>query len=351
MKKLLVVILFILSLSLSSILGQNAYRYGLQGSLGISRLVAHRTNMQVLVEKNAIQGEFAFNMYTNGNKKHHQHYHYPIYGTALNLIRSGNKEKIGAIYCSYGFISIPITHHKNTPRIKIGLGVAWVEKTFDILNNYQSMAIGSHLNANVVLRIEKDLIINKKHYLYTGLGLDHISNAAFKSPNLGLNFISLRLGYNICIFDNEIDTLSNNNVKIKKNNFQLYFSSAIKENSTPLHDKFIIHELSSQFGFRKGPKSSLLTGADLLYNPSVALFTDHKIQLGGFLGHLLHMDKLKIGFIMGVYIYNKRVKNEPIYHKIFIEHNLNKKINGRITLKSHWAKADFISVGISYMLF
>ena len=351
MKNILVVIIFLLSFYFSSILGQNPYRYGFQGSAGISRLIAHRTDMQVLVKKNSFQGELAFNIYSNGKKKHHKYYNYPVYGIAFNYITSGNKEKIGNIYCSYSFVSIPFTHHKNTPRFKIGLGLGWVEKTFDIVHNYQNTAIGSHLNGNIVLRIEKDFIINKKRYLYTGIGIDHISNAAFKTPNLGLNFISFRLGYNICILKNELDTISKNNIQQKEKDFQVYFSSAIKENSTPFEDKFMIHELSLQLGLRQGPKSSLLAGADILHNPSVEIFTDRKIQIAGFVGHLLHLDKLKIGLIMGAYIYNKRVKEESLYQKIVIEYYLNNRVNGRITLKSHKAKADFFSIGIGYKIF
>lgn len=229
--------------------------------------------------------------------------------------------------------------------------MSWVEKTFDLKNNYQSLAIGSHLNANVVLRFEKDFIINKKQYLYAGFGLDHISNAAFKMPNLGLNFISLRLGYNFCTESNKIDTIFDE-IKYKSNlNFQINFASGIKENNDFLQKKYIIHEFSTQLGYRKGDKSNIISGLDFLYNPSVEFFTNKKIQLGSYVGHLLHLDKLKIGVIMGAYIFNKKFKNENLYHKIFVEYDFNNKINGRLTLKSHWAKADFLGIGIGYKIF
>ena len=62
-----------------------------------------------------------------------------------------------------------------------------VEKTFDIQHNFQSLAIGSHLNANVILRFEKEINIHKSQSLNFGIGLNHLSNGAFKTPNLGLN--------------------------------------------------------------------------------------------------------------------------------------------------------------------
>ena len=46
-----------------------------------------------------------------------------------------------------------------------------------------------------------------------------------------------------------------------------------------------------------------------------------------------------------------KVKDEPLYHKLFVEYHLNNRVNGRITLKSHWAKADFFSIGIGYKIF
>ena len=69
-----------------------------------------------------------------------------------------------------------------------------------------------------------------------------------------------------------------------------------------------------------------------------------------FAGHIMHLDKLKIGVQLGSYLFNRKDKSESIYNKLFCEYELHKKIFARLSLKSHWAKADFFSLGIGYRL-
>ena len=270
-----------------------------------------------------------------------------------NEPRNENKnENIGNIYSLYSFVSIPISKHKLPFKFKVGLGSAWVNKIFDINNNYQALVLGSHLNANVVLRIEKNIKLNNKQSIYIGLGLNHISNAAFKSPNLGLNFIAFNIGISASFNKINLDSInkqtSSNYNKIE---FDIFNSSAFKENNTPLQNKFYINETSLQVKYRKGIKSGFVFGSDLLYNPSLLEFTNKNIQIGICTGHILHFDKLKLGVIMSTYIYNIKQKSETLYHKLFSEYNINNKLILRLTLKSHWAKADFFSLGLGYKIY
>jgi len=184
-----------------------------------------------------------------------------------------------------------------------------------------------------------------------GIGLNHVSNAAFKTPNLGLNFIALHAGYQFGIANQIKDSIDNSISYNKGSNFTIYNSSAFKENSTPLLNKFYINETTLQYGYRKGIKSSFITGTDIIINPSLLEFTGEKWQVGCFIGHLLHLDKLKIGFLLGTYLYNKKDNIEFLYQKIFTEYNFNDKLTARLVLKSHFAKADFFSLGIGYKIF
>ena len=329
---------------------QKNYRFELEGNIGFGRLMAHRPIMQQLVVRNSIQSEITLNVNTNGKKAYHMAYLWPTFGVTLNVNNSGNAAAIGNIYSSYGFVSLPVTKNKFPLIFKIGLGIAWVENTFDIQNNFQSLAIGSHLNANVNLRFEKEFEIHKNQILNVGLGLNHVSNGAFKTPNLGLNFLALHLGYQLGIVNQLKDT--NNTTNYNKGSYYMLFnSSAFKENNTPFMNKFYINETTLQYGYRKGLKSSFIAGSDIIINPSLIEFTGKKWQIGCFAGHLLHLDQLKIGFLIGSYIYNKKDNSEFLYTKIFTEYDLNDKLTARLVLKSHFAKADFFSLGIGYKFF
>ena len=333
-----------------TVCAQKTNRFELEGNIGFGRLMAHRTIMQRIVSKNSVQGELTLNINTNGKKAHHKAYLWPTYGLTLNINNSGNSTNIGNIYSTYGFVSLPLTKNKYPLEFKIGLGLAWVENTFDIQNNFQSLAIGSHLNANVILRFEKEFKIHDNQMMSIGAGLNHVSNAAFKTPNLGLNFLALHLGYQLGIAHQPKDT-NNTSCYNKGSYFMLFNSSAFKENSTPFLSKFYINETTLQYGYRKGLKSSFITGTDIIINPSLIEFTGKKLQIGCFAGHLLHLDQLKIGFLFGTYMYNKKDNSEFLYTKIFTEYDLNDKLTARLVLKSHFAKADFFSLGIGYKLF
>ena len=346
-----VITLCFLFFCFSNLHSQKDHKYELQGTIGYGRLIAHRTSMQKLVKNNSIQGEFTLNCNTNGAKEFHRAYLWPTYGITLNLNNSGNSLDIGKIFAGYGFVSLPITRNDHPLKFKIGLGVGWVEKTFDLQHNFQSLAIGSHLNANVILRIEKELSINKGSSLNIGMGLNHLSNGAFKTPNLGLNFIAFYMGYQLGIISQVKDSINSSDTFKKGAHFQLFNSSAFKENNTPFLEKYYINEITLQYEYRKGLKSSFIGGTDIISNPSLLEFTGKGWQIGMFTGHLLHLEQLKIGVLLGTYIYNLKDNSEFLYQKIFTEYDFNKKISGRIVLKSHFAKADFFSLGIGYKIF
>jgi len=350
LKKIKLSILFIFFINI--VFSQFIYKNSIEGNISYGRLLSHRNSMHKLIQNNSIAGEITYNWNTYGVKPHHKEFNFPVYGLSLNLNNSGNLNNIGYIYSIYSFVSIPISKHKKPYRIKVGLGTAFADKIFDLQSNYQALALGSNINANVILRVEKNIIIDNKKDIYFGIGLNHVSNAAFKTPNLGLNFISINLG--ITLFRNKINLDSIIKKPIASYNkfqFDIINSSALKENITPLQDKFYINETSLQYKYRKGLKSSYIIGSDFLVNPSLIEFTNKKIQLGIFTGHILHLDKLKLGVIMGTYVYNIKQKSETFYHKLFSEYDLNNNLSIRLSLKSHWAKADFFSLGVGYKIF
>ena len=333
-----------------NIICQNSQHYSLDGAVSYGRLLAHRNSMRRMVTKNSFSAEITFNVHSKGNKLHHKIYNYPTYGWTINYTNPGNKIDLGNIACTYGFVSLPINKNKNPFYFKIGLGLGWVEKTFDLDNNFQSLAISTHLNANVQLKIEKTYNINEKHRLKGAILFNHLSNGAFQTPNLGLNIAQIQFCYSLGLKNQILDTTIKEIEKLKTHSFIIYNSSAIKENQTPTLNKYYINETSIQYQYKIGLKTGVISGLDVLYNPSIEEFTNKKIQCGVYVGHLLHLDQLKIGLLMGTYLYNRKDKSETLYHKLFTEYHFTNKFSARLTLKSHWAKADFFSLGIGYKI-
>ena len=333
-----------------NVASQNDSKYSFETNLSYGRLLAHRTVMKNLIENNSYSLESTVNFNTNGSKLYERYYHYPSFGITINYTHSGNNEQIGSIISSYAFFTLPLNKTKNAMRFKLGLGVGWIEKIFDLETNFQNIAIGSHINTNIQIKFEKTINLKNLKQLKFALLLNHLSNGSFKTPNLGLNFIQLQTGYLIGFFQNKIDTTRLVQLKNKPTQLVLYNSSAFKENQAPENKKYYINETTLQFSFRKGLKTSFFTGTDIIVNNSLIDFNKNKLQVGVFAGHIMHLDKLKIGVQLGSYLFNRKDKSESIYNKLFCEYELHKKVFARLSLKSHWAKADFFSLGIGYRL-
>ena len=156
--------------------------------------------------------------------------------------------------------------------------------------------------------------------------------------------------YSLGFKNQDIDTTLKEISLLKHHGLIIYNSSALKENQTPTLNKYYINETSIQYQYKTGLKTGFISGFDVLYNPSLMQYTNKKIQCGLFIGHLLHLDQIKIGLLMGTYLYNSKDRSEMFYHKLFTEYHFTNKLSARLTLKSHWAKADYFSLGVGYKI-
>ena len=329
---------------------QNLNKYTFESSVSYGRIIPHRSSMKKMVDNNAFSIESTINFHTNGKKTYHHYYLFPSFSWTLNYTNSGNADDIGNILGTYGSVSLPLSKKKNPLCFKLGLGAGWIDKTFDLENNFQSVAIGSHVNMNVQLKFEKKYRIKSKHQLKYGILLNHLSNGSYKLPNLGLNILQFQASYSLGVQPQSIDTSRKDFLLQKKHGIYLYNSSGFKETQILSDRLFYINETSIQLEARQGVKSSFLYGIDLLYNSSIKEQTNSFFQSGIILGHILHLNRLKIGTQIGCHVYNKGNTYRRIYNKIIAEYQISAKLCTRISLRSHLFTADFIGLGIGYKL-
>ena len=117
------------------------------------------------------------------------------YGLTASILNSGNPEVIGLVYGLNGFTSFPLTKKENGMRLKIGIGLGYVEKIFDANTNNRNIVIGSHINTKIVFRAEKEFTLSENNHFNLGVGVCHFSNGAYQTPNLGINFLLFNMGY------------------------------------------------------------------------------------------------------------------------------------------------------------
>ncbi len=329
------------------LIAQKTNKLNIEASVCYGRILPHNKHLEKIILNNSFSLESTLYFNSKGAKVHQAYFLYPSYGWSFNYTKSGNKNQIGNIFSTYGSITLPLQKKKNPLCFKVGLGLGWVEKVYDVNYNYQNLAVGSHLNANAQLKFEKIHLINKKHQFKYAILLNHLSNGDLKNPNLGFNIFQFQTCYSFGLKPQEIDTTIRT-YNIAKHNLSIFNSSGFKEININSEKLNYINETSFQFQKNYGIKSSLVLGTDLLYNSTLS--TKNKIEVGVIFGHTLNVGKLKLGTQIGSHIYNKADNYRRLYNKILVEYQLIDNLSIRTSLRSHLFNADFFSLGLGYKI-
>lgn len=279
------------------------------------------------------------------------------YGLTASILNSGNPEVIGLVYGLNGFTSFPLTKKENGMRLKIGIGLGYVQKIFDANTNNNNIVIGSHINTKIVFRAEKEFILSVNNHFNLGVGVCHFSNGAYQTPNLGINFLLFNLGYSYIKttpVKKEKKLLNTNYTLDKQWLYSVIVSGGIRENPSPLREKYPIINLCNRINYVKSAKNNFIGGIDFTYNPGI-LHRSHipldvsPLQSGVFIGNERNFDRITFAVDMGVYLFNQNMKS-LIYHRFGIHYQLSNKIKILLQLKSHWAVAEAFEFGIKYRI-
>ena len=76
-------------------------------------------------------------------------------------------------------------------------------KKFELSDDYENVAVGSHLNVHFRYHLGLQYDISSNLKLKSGLNFHHFSNANMREPNLGLNMLSVSLGLSKAISKQE----------------------------------------------------------------------------------------------------------------------------------------------------
>jgi hypothetical protein len=249
---------------------------------------------------------------------------------------------------------------------RFGLGVGYLTKKFDRLNNYKNLAIGGHFNAAISLMLELRYRLNHRITITGGVSLQHFSNGSLKLPNNGLNvpLINLGLAYrlvreNKLIGDRFYPPVEPYSAIIRRA-IDFYIGGAIGyKNMTAVYGKnYIVTHFYENTFFKISRKSQVGFGFDGSYDPSQIkklelnyIQVDNKFKIVRFginAAYQLDMSKLGIIFNLGYYLTGIETSNGPLYEKISVQYLFTKHLFASIMLKVHWGRADYIGWGIGY---
>lgn len=361
MKNILLIIGLILSnFSLHS-QSDSVRNYTIGFSYAGGYIINHSPTIGYVANRHITATEVFFEHNTYGHKVWHERYNFLKMGLMFRSYQLNNEEHLGDAFAVAPYFKFNVLKKRIFQlRFKTSIGLGYIEKTFDVEENYKNVAIGSHINMFLSVLMESSIRINPRLSWNLGVGLDHLSNTGFKTPNLGINMPLINSGLSYDIGKTNSYQKHNENAFQRSGAYwQLTGGFGFDENYPPNGNKFIAGALSITREKRMNYKSSIGYGLDFFYNPaqkeiieieSGPISASENIQIGASVLHLLHFGKLIFTSQLSVYLKNKNKDLGSIYHVFGGRYPITDKVNAFFYGKTHITRAEYIIMGLGYRL-
>lgn len=308
---------------------------------------------------------------TYGKKFWEQLYGYPWIGLTYWFSDLGTSTYLGSVHALFPHINFELYSTKKVNYgLRIGAGLGYLTRTFDRIDNYKHLAIGTHLNFAGNIMFDIRYKANPRLYFTGGISLTHFSNGSFKLPNYGLNIPAIHAGaaYQLNKPNRYIERRLYDPTKPFEFDvhhiIEIDFIGivAYKNLEAIFGKKFLACSVYGNIRKQISYKSRLGLGWDVSYDGSDYKMLEKKyitvdnkfslIKTGISLSYGLAMGRLSFDFNYGMYIYLNDVDKSDgaFYHKIGLKYDITDKLFANILLKTHWGKADYIGWGVGYRI-
>ncbi|MCX6256919.1 MAG: acyloxyacyl hydrolase [Bacteroidia bacterium] len=335
--------------------------YFAEPDAGYGFIVPHHKSMRYLQRGHIPAFNLRVGKSTDGNHEWEQLYRYPSIGIGYYYANLQYPEVLGTVNALYSFIDIPI--FKMGPSslfYNFSFGLSWLSKHFDEDNNIYNIAIGSHGNVFLNLALGSKIDLTRRMSLLCGIALTHYSNGAIASPNLGINVVTADVGlryypeYCLPVKPKHLDHF------VPKFDYMLILSGGWKQIDPSMVEKYLTSSLSFQVEREISRKKNLGAGLDLFYDRSITRYMEHeKIQdirksddyrPGVHVAYSLVFGKVNFTIQMGYYCFVRWNIDGDFYHRFGLQYYFSKHLLANLTIKTHFAKADFIEWGLGYRI-
>ncbi|RFC53340.1 acyloxyacyl hydrolase [Brumimicrobium aurantiacum] len=332
--------------------------FGLTGTGQIGYLMPHRSTMAHLNTGHSYGGRLGVVFQSDGSKVWQQNFNFPKAEINVFFLDLGNKEVLGNSFGVSTNVFLPF--HKSTNwRVgsALGFGLGWVSKTYDVVTNKKNNVIGSHLNClvNLGLRLEKQF---QQNALGFELSMTHLSNGAFKLPNLGLNMPYLSFNYSHFLqpvnFESKAKIEDEIIFPLKTWAFYTQFTGSLKEIYPTGGKRYGVAAFTNFLQYRFNTKAIVEAAFETIYNSSIVPYSKldygskYNFQLGLYGGYVLPIHDFKMLIAMGSYVLNPIDPAGIWFHKLGIRYQISDHFLAHFAIKSHWAKADYFEYGVIY---
>lgn len=321
----------------------------------------HHSLIEYLLEGNIHAVEFMVSTGSNNRHPWESLYRNPRYGAGYNYLNYGSEEILGQAHAIFGFCEIPFFRPKKRflANYKIDFGLAYNTKVFDTETNPLNHTISSRLNAYVGFDFNAEFRLNDNHRLKTGLDLTHYSNGKFRSPNLGINTVTVSAAWSYSLIP--LQKLSMSDPKpfeYKKHIVEALLNFGVKRDDLLNEKLYRVNSVVGDYFYCFSPKYGVGGGIDFFYDESLRPTREYEdevpsepkdnYQMGSHFAFLVRYGNFSIVLGMGHYLVAPYHKYTPIYSRFGFRYAMNEKYIFNFTVKAHYAIADYVEWGIGY---
>lgn len=339
---------------------QEKHNYRLGVNSGYGFIITHSPGMRYITAQHLEKFDAYFEKNTFGSAAWHQRYSFPQMGVSLSYFKLNNPEHLGNGLSLAPYLKFQLNKSQLFQlKLRTALGLGYLSQKFHPQENFKNNAIGSHLNLFFSVCLGVDIPINEQFNFNLSTNFSHFSNTAFTKPNLGINIPTIEGGfaYN---FGQRATTQFTNEKEFKRENayWQVTTSMGLNEIYPPNGKKYLATTLSIGREKQLNYKSTIGVAFDLFYNPAQRAALQRKeievkkgwenLQNGLSFYHLLHFGRFGVITQAGYYLKTKDEELGNFYHSVGGRIKVNQRLHGFFSLKTHFAKAEYFTLGINY---
>lgn len=314
--------------------------------------------------------ELSFQQQTDGRRDWHQRFGFPEVGIHLFYAQHGSSQLGYSISCyptiQFRIVDLP----KGYCFLKFGGGLGYASKHWQRLPSADTMMniIGSHINNFTMFQLGGRHVFSDRFSAQAGLHFYHLSNAAARSPNYGINTYGAFLGANYHLqpalqhFRHRPLTKFHNPL-----NLVVSGSVAFAEDKTPDGPLYPVLTGSLALYQMYRNKSRVFFGSDVIYSTKTRSFIRNTnqqtnghwldpLQYTAYVGHQFLFGKIGFPLTFGAYL-NRPVGGQKIYQKLGMNYHVLHYRKGPIKdgflsliLKTHLIQAQYAELGFGIFL-
>ena len=336
--------------------------YGIQTHAG--GVHAHHAEMRSYTRGISPAFEAHLGYQTLGKHKWEHLYNFPAMGIGYYRGYPGKTSVLGRVNSAFAFMEFT-TREKSSysTRIKYSLGFAHFSQFHHPETNEQNHAIGTPFNVHFNVNYSFLYRIAPESQLLAGVSFTHFSNGAYKKPNKGLNLLDINIGLRqslgeerprlqVPLYGNVLEHLPAWNL-----NFVLGMG---KMQKTIEPNQYSALSLSINLSRQSNLTNQWGFGVDMFYDDFIKaeareqrdaqVFKEY-LHGGLHVSHDIVFHNLSAIFNLGYYTFYYVKPYKPIYQRVGLRYEFSSGVIAGVSLKTHYAKADFVEWGLGYRIF